>query len=118
MKIITGVDVFAEVDLDHPVAAVRRAGGGKYRVLVGSEQLERDETTGLLKYHEFDSIELALEYADGIAKLVDDDPSLASPQAVHANALLAIVTAESKEKDDRIAQLEAELAKATTTDGE
>lgn len=87
--IVVGVDVFADSDLERPCAAVRRVGGGLYRVMLSGEM-----------HQDFEDIEAALAYADEIAALVEADPTLHSPQAVHANALLAVANA-------RIAELEA-----------
>lgn len=98
--ITVAVDVFADSDLERPCAAVRRVGGGMYRVLLPGEA-ERNV---------FDDFETALAFAEEIASLVEADPTLHSPHAVHANALLAQEREASRAKDARIAELEAALA--------
>lgn len=85
--VIIGVDVCASTDMQHPVCSIRRAGGGMYRVLVASEPVLRDPVTNeVLNRHDFDTLDEALEYADGICWFVDLDPALTNPHSVHANA--------------------------------
>lgn len=111
--VVCAVDVFSEVDKERPCCAIRRMGAGRYQVLLPSEPLQRDpETREITNLHDFDTIKEALDWADEIAALVDADPTLTGPYAIHANNLLEAARVESQTKDLRIAELEAALTRA------
>lgn len=86
--IITGADVHADADPTRPVASVARKGGGGFVVVV---------LGGITVEH--DTYDAALAYAQGIAALVDADPS----NPVHATVLAG----EVAKRDEQIAALEA-----------
>lgn len=110
--VIVAIDVACSSIPERPVAAVRRIGGGdgnRYRVLVANDPLVRDENTGLRINHDFDSMEEALEFADGIAALVDADPTLHGPHAAHAHAMREVAEENAREAAATHAAKEAEL---------
>lgn len=125
MKAVTvGIDVFPDHDDQHACAAIRRVAGGAYRVLLPAEALERDKQTGeVLNRHDFETIEEAVKWAEGIAQYVEADPTLTNPASVHLSALLeakhdalvAMEIAKDNEiltKSKAIEGLEAELREA------
>lgn len=98
-EIVTGVDVFAGVDPDRPVASIQRVGAGRYQVRLfgeGGEVLDRE-------CH--DDLDTARKFAHGIAALVDKDPK--NPAYVIAvKSQLAKRDAQIQVLEDRVAELE------------
>lgn len=88
------IDVFPDNDLEHACASVRRVGGGKFRVSLVGEDGVIDVDTGRRIFHDFDTRQLAVDFALAFAVRVEADPSLTSPASVHLQALL---TAEREE---------------------
>lgn len=105
--IVIGVDCFASCDTEHPAVAVRRVGGAKYRCSLFGEVLERDPQTGRAEYHDFDTIEEAQEYARQICELVDAQPHLLTPAAVHSTMELAQARRKIAELEKRLTASEA-----------
>lgn len=94
--VITGVDVYSDIDPTRPIASILRVGGGVYAVRLLTESRETIDRP------KFDTIELALEFCEAISYHVESDPE----NPAYKVAVLSLVDL----KNEKIKELEARLA--------